>query len=85
MATSKGCFTCHALRGERGKRASDLAKARGLDSPPAVLAMLWSHAVVTPPSVGGQKAEWPLFTSQEMADVIAMLQSLGQKATPIAK
>ena len=36
-------------------------------------------------SVGGQKAEWPLFTSQEMADVIAMLQSLGQKATPIAK
>jgi mono/diheme cytochrome c family protein len=85
VATSKGCFTCHALRGERGKRASDLAKARGLDSPPAVLAMLWSHAVVTPPSVGGQKAEWPLFTSQEMADLIAMLQSLGQKATPIAK
>ena len=84
VATSKGCFTCHALRGERGKRASDLARAKGLDSPAAVLAGLWNHAVVTPPSVGSQKAEWPLFTSQEMADLIAMLQSLGQKATPKA-
>jgi mono/diheme cytochrome c family protein len=84
VATRKGCFTCHALRGERGKRASDLAKAKGLDSPAAVLAVLWNHAVVTPPSIGGQKAEWPLFTSQEMADLIAMLQSLGQKASPKA-
>jgi mono/diheme cytochrome c family protein len=84
VATSKGCFTCHALRGERGKQASDLARAKGLDSPVAVLAGLWNHAVVTPPSVGSQKAEWPLFTSQEMADLIAMLQSLGQKATPKA-
>ena len=84
VATRKGCFTCHALRGEHGKRASDLAKAKGLDSPAAVLAMLWNHAVVTPPSVGGQKAEWPQFTSQEMADLIAMLQSLGPKATPKA-
>jgi len=79
VATRKGCLTCHALRGERGKPASDLAKAKGLDSPAAVLAMLWNHAVVTPPSIGGQKAEWPLFTSQEMADLIAMLQSLGQR------
>ena len=84
VATRKGCFTCHALRGERGKRASDLAKAKGLDSPAAVLAALWNHSVVTPPSIGGQKAEWPLFTSQEMGDLIAMLQSLGQKATPKA-
>jgi len=85
VATRKGCLVCHSLRGERGKRASDLAKAKGLDSPAAVLAMLWNHAAVTPPSIGGQKPEWPLFKPQEMADLIAMLQSLGQKPSQTSK
>jgi len=79
VATQKGCLHCHAVSGERGKPASDLNKAKGLDSPAAVLASLWNHAVVTPPNIGGQKWEWPLFKPQEMADLIALLQSLGAK------
>ena len=83
VATRKGCLNCHALRGERGKPASDLTKLRGLDSSAAVLAALWNHAVVTPPSVtGGQKWEWPPINPQEMADLIALLQSLGGKPSP---
>ena len=83
VATQKGCLTCHAVSGERGKPASDLTKLRGLDSPAAVVASLWNHAAVTPPSVtGGQKWEWPLFKPQEMADLIALLQSLGGKPAP---
>ena len=83
VATRKGCLNCHAVRGERGKPASDLTKLRGLDSSAAVLAALWNHAVVTPPSVaGGQKWEWPPFNPQEMADLIALLQSLGAKPGP---
>jgi mono/diheme cytochrome c family protein len=82
VATQKGCFNCHAIRGERGKPASDLAKAKGLDSPAAVLAALWNHAVVTP-TIAGKKAEWPEFKPDEMADLVAMLQSLGQpRKTP---
>ena len=81
VATQKGCLNCHAIRGETGKPASDLAKAKGLDSPPAVLAALWNHAVVTP-TVAGKKADWPLFKPEEMADLIAMLQSLGQPRKP---
>ena len=62
VATQKGCLTCHAVSGERGKPASDLTKLHGLDSPAAVVASLWNHAVVTPPSVtGGRKWEWPIF------------------------
>jgi mono/diheme cytochrome c family protein len=79
VATRKGCLTCHAVRGERGKPASDVTKWKGLDSPAAVLAALWNHAVVTPPAIGGRKPEWPVVTSQEMADLIALLQSLGAK------
>ncbi len=82
VATQKGCLNCHAIRGERGKPASDLTKAKGLNSPPAVLAALWNHAVVTP-TTAGKKAEWPLFNPQEMADLMALLQSLGQpRKTP---
>ena len=82
VATRKGCLYCHGVRGERGKPASDVTKWKGLDSPPAVLAALWNHAVVTPPSIGGQKAEWPLFKPQEMADLIALIESLGAKPAP---
>jgi cytochrome c2 len=78
VATQKGCLHCHGVSGERGKPASDLRKAKGLDSPAAVLAALWNHAVVTPPTIGA-KSEWPLFKPQEMADLIALLQSLAPK------
>jgi len=79
VATRKGCLTCHAVRSERGKPASDITKWKGLDSPAAVLSALWNHAVVTPPSIGGKKSEWPLLTPQEMADLVALLQSVGAK------
>jgi mono/diheme cytochrome c family protein len=77
VATYKGCLNCHAIRGERGKPASDLTKAKGLDSPAAVIAALWNHAVVTP-TIAGKKAEWPTFKPEEMADLVALLQSLGE-------
>ena len=77
VASQKGCLNCHALRGERGKTASDLTKAKGLDSPPAVLAALWNHTTLTP-TVAGKKLDWPGFTPQEMADLMAMLQSVSQ-------
>jgi mono/diheme cytochrome c family protein len=77
VATQKGCFNCHAIRGERGKPASDLAKAKALGSPAGVLAALWNHAVVTP-AIAGKKADWPTFKPEEMADLVAMLQSLSQ-------
>jgi hypothetical protein len=77
VASQKGCLNCHALRGERGKSASDLTKAKGLDSPAAVLAALWNHTLLTP-TVSGKKLDWPGFTPQEMADLMAMLQSVSQ-------
>lgn len=76
LATSKGCLHCHAGGGERGKPASDLTRAQGLESPAAVLAALWNHAVVTPPTPAGQKSPWPEFRPEEMADLVALLQSL---------
>jgi mono/diheme cytochrome c family protein len=79
VAYEKGCLHCHAVYGERGKPASDLTRARSLDSAAAVLAALWNHAVVTPPAIGGKKPEWPLFRGNEMADLVALLQALTRR------
>jgi hypothetical protein len=78
VAAAKGCLTCHAAAGERGKPASDLSRVRGLDSPAGVLAALWNHALVTPPAPSGGPMPWPEFRPGEMADLVAMLRSLGR-------
>jgi mono/diheme cytochrome c family protein len=75
VAAAKGCLGCHALQGERGKVASDLTRAEGLDSPAAVLAALWNHVFVKAPSAR-PTSPWPELNAGEMADLVAYLQSL---------
>jgi hypothetical protein len=41
-----------------------------------VITALWNHAVVTPPTVRGQKSQWPELRPEELADLVAFLQSL---------
>lgn len=80
VASSKGCLHCHGAYGERGKPASDLTRAKGLDSSAAVVAALWNHAVVTP-TIAGKKVPWPTIQPREMADLVTLLQGL-QPRTP---
>jgi mono/diheme cytochrome c family protein len=77
LTTHKGCLGCHALAGQGGARASDLSKARGLDSPAAVIAVLWNHLDVVEPGSEAQRTAWPQFSAPEMADLMAFLQGLG--------
>jgi mono/diheme cytochrome c family protein len=76
VATQKGCLGCHSLYGERGKIAGDLARAKGLESPAAVLSALWNHAFISEPKPARDKAPWPEFRPEEMANLVAYLQSL---------
>ena len=77
VASNKGCLQCHGVSGERGKPASDLTRAKGLDSSAAVLAALWNHTVVTA-KVAGQTLEWPVLKADEMADLVTLLESISQ-------
>ena len=82
VASNKGCLQCHAVSGERGKPASDLTRAKGLDSSAAVLAALWNHTVVTA-RVAGQRLGWPMLRADEMADLVTLLESISQpRRTP---
>lgn len=77
LATSKGCLNCHTLYGERGKTASDLARARGIQSPGGAVAAMWNHSFfVTEQRTDQRPIVRPQFTSEEMADLVAYLRSL---------
>src|SRR5574341_637429 len=76
VMTDKGCVRCHAIAGERGKSGPDLARAKGLESPAAVITVMWNHAVVTSPTVRGQKGLWPELRPEDLSDLVAFLQSL---------
>ena len=68
------CEGCHA-RG--GATATDLTRVRGLDSPAAVVAALWSHVSVPPAAPAGERGRWPALSAADVADVVAHLQRLG--------
>jgi mono/diheme cytochrome c family protein len=78
LITHKGCLSCHALAGQGGTRARDLVKARGLDSPAAVIAALWNHLTAVEPGSAAQPTVWPQLSAPEMADLMAFLQGLGE-------
>ncbi len=75
--SGKGCLGCHSLSGQGGKSASDLARVKGLDSPPAVIAALWNHSFIMQERTERRRLRRAELSSEEMANLVAFLQSLG--------
>ena len=78
LVADKRCLSCHSLSGTGGRGAGDLAQARGLDSPAAVISALWNHSFIMEHRVGRRKWAWPQLSPEEMASLVAFLQTAGQ-------
>ncbi len=74
----KRCLSCHSFEGRGGRNASDLAKSKGLDSPAATLSALWNHSFISQSPTEPLWPRWPRFLPQEMADLLAFLEAIGQ-------
>ncbi|MEO8591797.1 MAG: c-type cytochrome [Candidatus Solibacter sp.] len=68
---AKSCASCH----EAGA-APKLAKGSDAHSDITMVAALWDHGPTMLASMKAKNLAWPRFTPQEMADVIAYLNSL---------
>lgn len=78
LLTAKGCLACHSIQGKGGKVAVDFTKVKSLVSPPAVISALWNHALDMKRLAEVKGITWPQFRSEEMADLVAYLETLSQ-------
>lgn len=73
----KGCARCHAVLGEGGKAAPDLARApAGHLSAAELVAAMWNHAPAMWEKMQAQHVVLPKFTESEMTNLFAFLYSV---------
>jgi len=70
----KQCLNCHPLDGRGGKEAPDLALAKGLGSPAAVIAALWGHIDLMAEPSSQRSSPWPQLKSDEVAHLMAFFE-----------
>jgi mono/diheme cytochrome c family protein len=74
LLSEKQCHNCHSLDGRGGKGSPDLALAKGLSSPAAVTAALWSHGNLMTEPARERSLSWPQLKSDEVAHLMAFFE-----------
>ncbi len=74
---TKDCVQCHAIRGEGGHIGPDLGASRG--SPMTMVEFageMWNHSPQMYREMSARQLNRPVFSGQEMADVMAFLNTI---------
>jgi mono/diheme cytochrome c family protein len=82
VVKTKGCITCHSVRGQGGKVAADFATSNVVGSPAALVAAMWNHSRMMEDQAAKQGLKLPRLTGQELADLTAYVSSLSKPISP---
>jgi mono/diheme cytochrome c family protein len=76
LVQTKGCVTCHSIRGKGGSVSADFATSTVVGSPSGVIAAMWNHGPRMEGQAQKQEIALPVLTGQELADITRYLGSL---------
>ncbi len=78
LVQSKGCLTCHSVRGKGGKISADFATSKAVGSSAGLVAGMWNHSRYMEAEARRQEIAWPVLTGRELADIARYLESLAR-------
>lgn len=73
---TRGCITCHSVRGTGGTGGPDLSLTDLHRPAEAIAGTMWNHAFAMYASIRQRGVGWPRLTTPELADLIAFLYFL---------
>jgi mono/diheme cytochrome c family protein len=82
LARAKSCLNCHSIGGKGGNVGPDFKKITGLDQPATIISAMWNHAATMEQQMLKMSLKWPLLKGDEMADLVAFVQTLGSTRYP---
>src|SRR3990170_1228393 len=78
LVQSRGCLTCHSVRGKGGKVGADFATSRVVGTAAGVVAAMWNHSRFMESQARKQDISWPALTGRELGDIATYLGSLSR-------
>jgi mono/diheme cytochrome c family protein len=81
LLSQKHCLDCHHLGTAGGGPGPDLLKWAGYPNPVSWLQAMWNHAPAMQSVMAARGVEWPVFTGNDMSDLIAYMRRAVPAAT----
>ncbi len=76
LLAQKHCLDCHQVGTAGGRTGPDLAKWAGYRNPVSWMQAMWNHAPAMQSVMAARGVQWPVFSGNDMADLMAYIRRL---------